>query len=149
MTPNASLDAAAQPVPGPVLDLTRLASARLDTPEALGHRFADCAAEGDLEGIVALYAADAVVSLPSGREAAGPQAIRAAFAAALAAGADLRIESVGRPIITGSLACTCSTDVTGRVHTQVARREPDGSWRWIRDGSRLREPVVPRIEHLG
>jgi ketosteroid isomerase-like protein len=146
MTPHSSVEAAARladdPVPGPV-------AARIDTPEALGHRFAECAARGDVEGIVALFAADAVVSLPAGREAAGPEAIRTAFAAALQTGVDLRVDSVGRPIVTGSLACTCSTDTSGQVHTQVARREPDGSWRWIRDGSRLREQPALRLEHLG
>lgn len=146
MTPQTFVEAAPRPVDDPVLGP---GAARIDTPEALGHRFAECAARGDIEGIVALYAADAVVSLPAGREAAGPEAIRTAFAAALESGVDLRVESVGRPIVTGSLACTCSTDVSGQFHTQVARKEPDGSWRWIRDGSRLREQPAERLEHLG
>ncbi len=110
-----------------------------DGPAELGHRFASAVLEGDLEAIVELYAADAVVTLPHGREAAGHDAIRAAFAAAIADGADLRVVSVGRPIVTGPLACTSTTDGEGRVHTQVARRESDGTWRWIRDVSRLRE----------
>lgn len=105
----------------------------------LGHRFAAAVVRGDLEAIVELYAADAVVTLPHGREAAGRDAIRAAFRAALDSGIDLRVASVGRPIVTGPLACTSTTDVAGRVHTQVARREADGTWRWIRDVSRLRE----------
>lgn len=108
-------------------------------PQALGHRFAHAVITGDVEAIVALYAADAVVSLPAGREAAGADAIRQAFSSALARGVELRVESVGRPIVSGSLACTTTVDVAGRVHTQVARREPDGTWRWIRDVSRLSE----------
>ena len=122
----------------PTADLTgRGALTGAVDPEALGHRFARAVVTGDVEAIVALYAADAVVSLPAGREAAGTEAVRQAFAAALARGLDLRVESVGRPIVTGSLACTTTVDVAGRVHTQVARREPDGTWRWIRDVSRL------------
>ena len=50
-----------------------------DTPEALESRFAACVAAGDLDGLVGLYAADAVVSLPRGREAAGSAAIREAL----------------------------------------------------------------------
>jgi ketosteroid isomerase-like protein len=109
------------------------------SPKALCHGFAAAVAAGDLDAVIELYAADAVVTLPRGREAAGHVAIRAAFEAALRRGLDLAVESVGRPIVTGSLACTTTTDGVGRVHTQVARREADGSWRWIRDGSRLRE----------
>jgi ketosteroid isomerase-like protein len=120
-----------------------------DTPASLGHRFAAAVASGDIEAVVALYAADAVVTLPQGREAAGTQAIRAAFEAALERGADLRIASVGRPIVSGSLACTSTTDAAGRVHTQVARREPDGAWRWIRDVSRLREHADQGSASLG
>jgi ketosteroid isomerase-like protein len=118
-------------------------------PASLGHRFSAAVASGDLEAIVALYAADAVVTLPHGREAAGTEAIRAAFGAALEGGADLHVESVGRPIVSGSLACTTTTDAAGRVHTQVARHEPDGAWRWIRDVSRLRESADRGCASLG
>ena len=113
-------------------------------PEALEARFAAFVAAGDLDGIVGLYAADAVVSLPRGREAAGSSAIRSAFAAALAAGV---LGPVGGPmsgaaaraVVTGGLAMTTSTTVDGTVRTQVARRTVDGRWVWVRDGSRLRE----------
>ncbi len=113
-------------------------------PEALESRFGACVAEGDLDGIVGLYAADAVVSLPRGREAAGASAIRSAFAAALAAGA---LGAVGAPaagvtaraVVTGGLAMTTSTTADGTVRTQVARRTADDRWVWVRDGSRLRE----------
>ncbi|CAN7557059.1 nuclear transport factor 2 family protein [Terrabacter sp. LjRoot27] len=118
-------------------------------PEALEARFAACVAAGDLDGIVGLYAADAVVSLPRGREAAGSAAIRSAFAAALAAGV---LGSVGEPgpvvsgaavsaraVVTGGLAMTTSTTADGTVRTQVARRTAGGRWVWVRDGSRLRE----------
>ncbi len=119
------------------------------SPAELGQRFAAAVDAGDVDAIVALFAPDAVVSLPEGREAAGTVAIRAAFDAALARGADLRVASVGRPIISGSLACTTTVDAAGQVHTQVARREPDGTWRWIRDGSRLREQPDRVADVLG
>jgi ketosteroid isomerase-like protein len=116
-------------------------------PEALESRLVACVAAGDLDGIVGLYAADAVVSLPRGREAAGHCAIRSAFAAALAAGvlgrdgaqsADVR----SRAVVTGDLAMTTSTAADGTVRTQVARRTPGDRWVWVRDGSRLRELEV-------
>lgn len=112
-----------------------------ETPEALESRLAACVAAGDLDGLVGLYAADAVVSLPRGREAAGSAAIREAFAAALAAGVlggdEVAVSS--RAVVTGDLAMTTSTTADGRVRTQVARRAGDGRWVWVRDGSRLRE----------
>lgn len=112
----------------------------LDGPEALEVRFAELVAAGDLDGLVGLYAVDAVVSLPHGREAAGHAAIRAALAAALAAGA---LGPAGRAvttraIVTGDLALTTSTTADGEVRTQVARRTAEGRWAWVCDGWRLR-----------
>lgn len=111
------------------------------TPEALESALAACVASGDLDGLMGLYAVDAVVSLPRGREAAGPTAIRAAFAAALAAGVLGGDETAvsSRAVISRDLAMTTSTTADGRVRTQVARRGADGCWTWVRDGSRLRE----------
>lgn len=110
-------------------------------PDELGARFAECVAAGDLDGILGLYAADAVVSLRDGREAAGRAKIREAFAAAFASGMDLAVEPAGPAVVTGTLACTTSRTVDGRLCTQVARQEPDGTWRWVRDGFRLRDLV--------
>ena len=113
-------------------------------PEELEPRLAALVAAGDLDGIVALYAADAVVSLPRGREAAGSEAIRVALAAARAAGALGPVGAGGargapRAVVSGDLAMTTSTTEDGTVRTQVARRTPEGRWVWVRDGSRLRE----------
>ena len=108
------------------------------TPGELEARFCLLAAAGDLDGLTRLYAADAVVSLPRGREAAGHAAIRAAFAEALDAGVGWAAPASTRVIETGPLAMTCSTGEDGVVSTQVARREADGVWVWVRDGSHLR-----------
>ena len=84
--------------------------------EALEAPLRRLVAAGDLDGIMRLYAADAVVSLPRGREAAGSTAIRAAFAAALAAGVAGPDGSAvsSRAVVTGDLAMTTST--TRRRH---------------------------------
>jgi ketosteroid isomerase-like protein len=126
------------------------------TPEQLCERFTGCVERADLDGLVALYAKDAVVSLPEGREAAGHAAIRAAFAAAFEAGLELGCGTGGdlpdgelgvgpaKVVLAGTLAMTSTTDADGVVRTQVARREPDGTWLWVRDGSRLRD-VHPAV----
>jgi ketosteroid isomerase-like protein len=108
------------------------------TPGDLEVRFCLLAAAGDLDALTRLYAADAVVSLPRGREAAGHTAIRAAFAEALDGGVRWAAPASVRVIETGSLAMTCSTSEDGVVSTQVARLESDGRWVWVRDGSHLR-----------
>jgi ketosteroid isomerase-like protein len=107
-------------------------------PSELEARFCLLAAAADVDALTRLYAADAVVSLPHGREAAGHTAIRGAFAEALAAGVRWAEPDSVRVIETGALAMTCSTSSDGVVSTQVARREPDGRWVWVRDGSHLR-----------
>ncbi|MEO5743810.1 MAG: nuclear transport factor 2 family protein, partial [Terracoccus sp.] len=110
-------------------------------PETLCARFTALAAAGDLDGIVGLYADDAVVTLPLGREAAGPRAIRAAFASALAADAPIAGSAVtsSRIVVAGDLAMTSATGPDGQVRTQVARRCADGQWVWIRDSGHLRD----------
>jgi ketosteroid isomerase-like protein len=130
---------------GVAMTTTPQAAVGAGAPEALEARFVALAAAGDVDGIVGLYAADAVVSLPGGREAAGTVAIRAAFAAALAAGALGPLGPLGegavvsRAVVTGDLAMTTSSGADGSVRTQVARRTAEGRWVWVRDGSRLRD----------
>ncbi|MEW1955851.1 nuclear transport factor 2 family protein [Terrabacter sp. NPDC080008] len=142
---------------------THCGPAGASTPDALEPAFRAAVAAGDLEAVVGLYAADAVVSLPRGREAAGSAAIRAAFAAALAAGVLQDWASVAgsgagegdevaptvRAVVSGDLAMTTASGVDGRVCTQVARRSAEGRWLWVRDGSRLRdvEACLPTTSH--
>lgn len=122
---------------------------RHEGPETLCARFAAFVAADDLEGIVSLYGADAVVTLPRGREAAGRTAIRAAFAGALTAGALAPATAVAssRIVVAGDLAMTSATGPDGRVRTQVARRGADGLWVWIRDGGHLSdiEAALPAL----
>ena len=117
------------------------------TPEALAAQFVGFLAVQDLEGIVGLYAYDAVLSLANGREAAGTAAIRRAFHAALASGTGLGVHAAIEPrvVVAGSLAMTSFTGADGGVRTLVARRLPDGAWLWIRDGSTLRHVAVAEV----
>lgn len=99
-------------------------------------------AAGDVAGIVGLYAADAVVSLPSGREAAGLEAIGVAFGAVVGSGVALPVDDsvvdAARVIETGSLSMVSFTGLDGAVRTMVAWRGQEG-WAWVRDGSMLRD----------
>ena len=112
------------------------------SPRDLLAAYVEGVAAGDVVGIVASYAADAVVTLPGGREAAGPEAIGVAFGAAVAAGAappvDDSVVAGARVIETGSLSMVSFTGLDGAVRTMVAWRGEDG-WAWVRDGSMLRD----------
>ncbi|HET8594789.1 MAG TPA: hypothetical protein VFM07_06035 [Intrasporangium sp.] len=114
-------------------------------PEQLMEQFAQYVAEGDVAGIVGLYAADAVVSLRDGREVVGSDQIGAAFVAALARGLDVAVEPAGTPIVRNGVACTSTRTADDRVCTQVARQAPDGSWQWLRDGFRLRDVAIEEV----
>ena len=111
---------------------------RADVPEDLGERFAQAVRARDLDAVVALYADDAVVSLAGGREAAGPAAIRAAYARAFAEGTDLVTQGVGESLVEGDHACTTTYGAEGELRTQVARLDAERGWLWVRDARHLR-----------
>jgi hypothetical protein len=85
----------------------------------------------DVDGIVALYEQDAVLALPDGSLAEGAEAIRAFFNQLPARTVALGKQSPA--LIIDDLALT-STVLSPEIATaEVARRQSDGSWRWILD----------------
>jgi ketosteroid isomerase-like protein len=103
-------------------------------PEDLGRFFIERANAGDVEGLVALYEPDAVLATGSGL-ARGTEQIRQALTQFVA----------GRPVLTGQsqpalrnggLALT-STRFPGGATAEIARRQSNGSWRWIADQPRV------------
>lgn len=112
------------------------------TPRDLLAGYVERVAAGDVAGIVGSYAADAVVTLPRGREAAGLKAIGVAFSAVVGSGVALPVDDSvvdgARVIETGSLSMVSFTGLDGAVRTMVAWHGEDG-WAWVRDGSMLRD----------
>jgi ketosteroid isomerase-like protein len=102
-------------------------------PEDLGTLFLERANAGDVDGLVALYEPGAVLAFPAGRLATGHQEIRAVYADLLSGGP--RFSSAGQqPVIrNGDLALTSTRLPGGGATVEVARRQPDGSWRWVID----------------
>jgi ketosteroid isomerase-like protein len=102
-------------------------------PEDLGALFLERANVGDVEGLVALYEPGAVLAFPAGRLAAGHEEIRAVYAELLSGRP--RFSSLGQqPVIrNGDLALTSTRLPGGGATVEVARRQPDGSWRWVID----------------
>ncbi|HEY2508464.1 MAG TPA: nuclear transport factor 2 family protein [Streptosporangiaceae bacterium] len=100
-------------------------------PEDLGRLFLARASAGDVEGVVALYQADAVLALAGGEVAAGHAAIRRFYSELLGAGRAFAGDV--RPALrSGDLALT-TTRFAGGVTAEIARYQPDGSWRWVVD----------------
>lgn len=101
-------------------------------PEDLARFFVQRANTGDVEGLVALYEPTAVLALPDGGTATGTDEIRQFYQRLLA---DRPTFTPGpqRPALhNGDLALT-STRIPAGATTEVAHRQPDGSWQWIID----------------
>lgn len=102
-------------------------------PEDLGGLFVQRANAGDVDGMVALYEPDAVLAFPPGTISRGHAAIRQAYAQ-LVAGRPTLIPGEPQPALrNGDLAITSTHLASGGVTVEVARRQPDGTWRWIID----------------
>ncbi|WP_262851188.1 YybH family protein [Mumia quercus] len=112
------------------------------TPDALGAALADRLHAGDLDGLVALYEPSAVLELPDGSVATGHAQIRDFYERVLAREAAMPTGVQRRPLVQGDLALTTTvlprSAGAGSATCEVARRQPDGTWRWIIDRPSVR-----------
>ena len=102
-------------------------------PEDLGRYFLERANAGDVEGLVALYEPGAVLAFPSGRLTIGHDQIRQVYAELLADKPSFGSAGQQPVIRNGELALTSTRLPAGGATVEVARRQPDGSWRWVID----------------
>lgn len=102
-------------------------------PNDLGRFFLLRANAGDIEGIVALYASDAVLAGMAGQVAIGSEAIRAFYAGLLADRPTFEPGQQRPALRYGDLALTSTLLTDGTVTAEVARRQPDGTWLWAID----------------
>ena len=102
-------------------------------PEELSDFFLQRANAGDVEGVVALYEPDAVLAFPPGQLAAGHEQIRAAYAEFLASKPVLASAGQRPPIVCDDIALTSTLLPGGGTTVKIARRQPDGTWRWVID----------------
>lgn len=87
----------------------------------------------DLDGIVELYEPDAIVTFDRQQPAIGHAAIREAFAGLVESGIAFTADGQRTPVEVGDLAITSWQSGPASVTCEVARRQPDGSWRWVID----------------
>lgn len=102
-------------------------------PEDLARFFVERANAHDLEGLVALYAPDAVLAGMNGETAVGHAAIREVYAAMLAAHSHFIAGEAAPTLLRDDLALTSTRLINGKITAEVAQRQPDGSWLWVLD----------------
>ena len=102
-------------------------------PEELTRLFIERARERDAEGVAALYEPDAVMAYPAGQVTVGREAIRAVFEKLFASPPPLMEQEVLPTLRCGDLALTAARMGGKDARSQVARRQPDGSWLRILD----------------
>ena len=102
-------------------------------PQDLERMLIDRQWAGDVEGMVALFEPEAVIDAGSGQFVRGTDAIRRFFSEAVASGRKFQRGEQRAALITGNLALTSTRLPDGSITSEVARRQPDGSWRWIID----------------
>lgn len=89
--------------------------------------------QGDIDGMVALFEADAVIDCGDGRFVRGHEAIRALYVEITEAGRKFAWGEQRPALIAGDLALTSTKLPDGDITSEVARRQADGTWLWVID----------------
>jgi ketosteroid isomerase-like protein len=116
------------------------------TPEQIHRLFEDRFNAGDLDGLIELYEPDAALIAQPGSVAHGGEQARAALQGFLALKGHITLDT--KLVVTvGELAYLANTwslsgtgpdgnpVVLGATTAEVARRQPDGSWRYVIDNA--------------
>ena len=119
---------------------------RAARPDDLGPLLVEAINAGDLDGLVDLYEAEAVLELPDGSAARDTAAIREFYAAFLAGRPTVTPGQQLSTLVAGDLALT-NTRIGADTTCEVARRQADGSWRWVLDRPSLGTTRAVSIVH--
>jgi ketosteroid isomerase-like protein len=107
---------------------------RATQPNHLERMFIARANARDLDGLVALYESDAVLmTFPRREIAVGRREIRDALERMLAEQQEFVLGEQRPPVVSGDVALTSTRLPDGAITTEVARRQPDGTWLWVID----------------
>jgi ketosteroid isomerase-like protein len=102
-------------------------------PEDLERLYVERVNAGDVDGLVALFEPHAVMAVSPGKVATGSQAIRQVFTDYVASGVELTLGAQQPTLRVGDLALTSTRLDGGDATAEIARRQPDGTWRWVID----------------
>lgn len=98
-----------------------------------------CFNAGDIDGLVALYERDAVMVAADGSVSAGVDAIRERWVAKVGLGGGMKlttkfaVELGDVALLRVDWTFTCDGEVSRANASEIARRQPDGSWRYVID----------------
>ncbi len=106
---------------------------RASDPQELAQLLVAAANAGDVEGMVALYEPEAVLAGGGGKTARGTVEIREFYTALLKTGIVFTLGTQRPPLVSGEIALTSTRLPNGIITAEVARRQEDGSWRWVID----------------
>ncbi len=116
----------------------RIDADRPASPEDLSRLVVERLNAADVDGLVALYEAGAVLALPDGKVATGSEEIRRAYERLLAGRPVFRPGTPRPTLRSGELALTSTLLADGTVTVEVARRQAGGTWLWVID-----QPALP------
>jgi ketosteroid isomerase-like protein len=102
-------------------------------PQELERLLVERQCAGDIDGMLVLFEPDAVVDVGGGRLIRGIDAIRAYYEELQASGRRFQAGVQQPAVVSGDLALTSTRSPNGSVTAEVARRQPDGTWRWVID----------------
>jgi hypothetical protein len=88
---------------------------------------------GNIDGMMVLFEADAVVDLGGGRILRGAAACRTYYEELKVSGHKFAMGEQRPALINGEFALTSTRLPDGQITSEVARRQSDGTWRWIID----------------
>ena len=88
---------------------------------------------GDVDGMVALYEAHAVIDPGEAQLIVGKEAIRSFFADLVGTGQKFEFGEQRAALVSGDLALTSTKFPNASVSAEVARRQADGTWLWVVD----------------
>lgn len=107
------------------------------TPDDLFRLFVERANAGDLDGLSMLYEPGVVAVIAPGEIVEGIAAVQAVQKELLARNLTFTLEGQLPSVVAGDLALTSAMLAPGVVTAEVARRQPDGTWRWVIDNSNV------------
>lgn len=113
---------------------------KAQSPDDLFRFFAERANARDIEGLLDLYETEGVVVFGPGQPSVGREAIREGFVAMLSGDATFSANGQQPSIVVGDLALTSAKLGPDMVTAEVARRQPDGSWKWVIDNPFIASP---------